>query len=154
MKKLKREIKFRVWFASKKKYSCFVNNSVGDAVSFGLEPCGHLTAIDRFGDEILINEADTIIEQFTGLTDKNSKEIYEGDIVTTRPSAGCLTSVLSPEEFTSYTKGEVVFSAGSWRIQQSYLGAVRLYEFTNCECCPAYSIEIIGNIHENPELLN
>ena len=64
-------------------------------------------------------------DQFTGLKDKNGKEIYEGDIV----KSGILT-------------GEVYQQYGYWTatsIGQSLWSQK--------------SIEIIGNIYENPELL-
>ena len=69
------------------------------------------------------------VGQFTGLHDKNGKEIYEGDI---------------PDGY-----GAVFFS-------NEYLGYFA--ESTEFECgykpiCDIPIIEIIGNIHENPELL-
>ena len=68
------------------------------------------------------------VGQYTGLTDKNGKEIYEGDI---------------PDGY-----GAVFFS-------NEYLGYFA--ESNEFECgypiCDIPIIEIIGNIHENPELL-
>jgi len=69
------------------------------------------------------------IGQFTGLHDKNGKEIYEGDI---------------PDGY-----GAVFFS-------NEYLGYFAKANEFECEYKPVYDIpiiEIIGNIHENPELL-
>lgn len=72
---------------------------------------------------------DFIWEQSTGLTDKNGKEIYEGDIV----ANGTLTSVVEykVDDLCVYTVGTttngIVLLTGSWNV--------------------------IGNIHENPELL-
>lgn len=67
--------------------------------------------------------------QFTGLIDKNGKEIYEGDIVTT-PKGNCAVTF---ELGCFYTITISRYRLGGWE--------------SNC-------IEIIGNIYENPELLN
>lgn len=65
-------------------------------------------------------------EQYTGLKDENGKEIYEGDIV--RVSYG-------------YNYEVRQFKTGAWRIGRDDL------------CVWADSSGVIGNIHENPELL-
>ena len=61
---MKREIKFRAWDIPAKKYR-------------GVDGLKDLFSIRSDG---FFNE-DYVLEQFTGLLDKNGKEIYEGDIV-------------------------------------------------------------------------
>ena len=72
------------------------------------------------------------IGQFTGLTDKNGVKIFEGDIVRafTRFSEIYVSPVV-------YHDGTFWFKNWSW--------TKFLFKFEN--------IEIIGNIHDNPELL-
>jgi len=71
--------------------------------------------------------------QFTGLLDKNGKEIYEGDIVTVPnmdydPSNGDNPVDLIAVEY-------------------------KLGVFHPLQDCPSEEMEIIGNVYENPELL-
>jgi len=68
-----------------------------------------------------------ILMQFTGLKDKNGKEIYEGDIV-----------------IFDYPM-EVIWDMGSWTVK-TQKGSSLLYGYIT-------DGEVIGNIYENPELL-
>ena len=87
----------------------------------------------RFEDKILDRaDDDTLIyEQYTGLKDKNGKEIYEGDRV----------SIRNKNHKNEYDIGVVEFKKGAFRCP-FLLGKYR-----------SGQIEVIGNIHENPELL-
>ncbi len=79
--------------------------------------------------------------QFTGLKDKNDKEIYEGDIV---------KFYIKTIEYI----GKVVFEKGAFiiacdKLTDSY---VTFIEVDDEELC-LIDMEIIGNIYKNPELL-
>ena len=96
------------------------------------------------------------IMQFTGLHDKNGKEIYEGDILMYRNNM----SVKNPGvPFDSYHKvcfGEYDF--GEYEDQEDGYGWYKQdidVENYGSSLTPISSdlYEVIGNIHENPELL-
>lgn len=88
------------------------------------------------------------IGQFTGLHDINGKEIYEGDIVTMkRTPEGRSMSVTSRHVVTSH-------SVTDWDFHSL---AKEILSFSMCNFHEEYSIynhrvEVIGNIHDNPEL--
>tara|TARA_R110000764_G_scaffold236361_2_gene331464 strand:- start:151 stop:501 length:351 start_codon:yes stop_codon:yes gene_type:complete len=84
----------------------------------------------------LIRDGGWDIMQYTGLKDKNGKEIYEGDIVEV-----CALHPLEPV-FTT----EVKWNTGSFTASKG-----RLYR--TLAHWAQDGIEVIGNIHENPELL-
>jgi len=113
-----REIKFRAWDKKAKKYhQVFPKWKIS---SDGIFEC--------LGDENIV------IQQSTGLKDKNGKEIYEGDIIKT-------------DEFGDEI-AEVWFSEqGMWIFgnKEKQKGEVFLDKS---------HYEVIGNIYENPELLN
>ena len=79
------------------------------------------------------------VGQFTGLYDKNGKRIFEGDIVT-----GLFLHSMP-------VNGVVAFRDGSFGLLWDRAGAETFTPFTSM-CNVQY--EVIGNIHDNPELLN
>lgn len=97
---------------------------------------------------IYLNNDDCLLSslsQFTGLKDKKGKEIYEGDVIK-HPFAE------SPED-----KGFlVVYDVFKYRFLNMYFLDVNseLYEIEEDSIDYIKEIEIIGNIHENPELLS
>lgn len=122
-----REIKFRAWY-EKSKYMAYQGTP-------------DLETIQSFFHYIGINEP---LMQYTGLTDKNGKEVYEGDIVRVddsvfgNPIDGYKSGIYKVE----YCFPDCAFCL----VQLDELSAVSFNE------CMEY--EIIGNVYENPELLN
>lgn len=130
---MSREIKFRVWDKKNKKYRELVVYDVANG-----------KVVVRFPIETLL-KGDYILEQYTGLKDINGKEIYEGDTI----------EVFSTDEYVMGFEGIYrVYFDNSWlsyqmyKVQSSYSSITETFE-------PEMStnIEVIGNIHENPELL-
>lgn len=82
---------------------------------------------------------DTIC-QYAGLTDKNGKRIWENDI--------CDRKEKYPEI--------VVFNKGDWRLDYSYVFGKEIHTDA-CNLgfyvCERKCVEVIGNIFDNPELL-
>jgi uncharacterized phage protein (TIGR01671 family) len=78
--------------------------------------------------------------QFTGLLDKNGKEIYEGDIV----KLGTIET--EEEDRTTFTE-RILFDKGQFRT--THYG----FPVHSWACNDKCFIEVIGNIYENPELL-
>lgn len=133
-----REIRFRAWDVTNKiMLHELDDNQLNDERSFG----GHYMTVLSYG-QLTINWIDKhddwhdcIPLQSTGLHDKNGKEIYEGDI-------------LSGFNGGVFIKVEFVFAG--WHF--SALPSSKFISYPS-----AYSnagrMEIIGNIYENPELV-
>ena len=86
-----------------------------------------------------------ILEQFTGLPDKNGKEIYEGDIILVHYDQVADVIGGSNRYETIGVSVLVKWSIDSWRVE------VDGEQFSLSEWNE--SSAVIGNIHENPKLL-
>lgn len=84
------------------------------------------------------NVSSKTVGQYTGMTDKNGRKIFEGDIVE------------GNSEYFTYTHpyGKVVYDGGQYLISFDDV-------LEDIECLGAWAndVEIIGNIYDNPELL-
>jgi len=79
--------------------------------------------------------------QFTGLKDKNDKEIYEGDIIT---NYGITNEMKARKYQIVFTDERARFSA--YDLSSRWGTSISSYDMRQCE--------VIGNVYENPELLN
>lgn len=120
-----REIKFRIWDTE--------NNEMLKVQELDFEPTfyGGRIAIrpDQYND--YFDTEDMILMQYTGLHDKNGKEIYEGDIL-----KGTFYGFPMPEY-------DYVFQIYWDEKEKGFMASY----FEPSEC------EVIGNIYDNPELL-
>lgn len=121
-------IKFRVW----RQENPFVENWQPKYVYLTL------------GSEVGFYKTD-IIEQCTGLIDKNSKLIYEGDIVEIMMWDDIVEDIVE-------TKGKVYWNKedAAFLIYDSFDGE---YSLNSNKTLYGQEIEVISNIHENTDLL-
>ena len=143
-----REIKFRAW-----------NKVTGVMFSVGeymppASPAFTGSVSDDNLNAFPLTECDLM--QYTGLKDKNGKEIYEGDILQGQWG-------LQQEEELQSIRGPIEFRGGCfvWRTWlktfTEFDGKHPLHWVENFPSKKEYrqcaGIEVIGNIHENPDLL-
>ncbi len=143
-----RPIKFRAWDKEEKKYYepdyrgylgiiHDLNVSLGGDLLIREEKDG----VSRSVHESLFPNR-YILEQFTGLLDKNGKEIYEGDIL--RYFSHSIIDAMEGKPLSER------ISAVTWNEDKYawYVGTFQPDKETDDG-----KFEVIGNIHENPELL-
>ncbi|MEI4342440.1 YopX family protein [Streptococcus suis] len=97
-----------------------------------------LISVDEY--DYIFDFSDVVLMQSTGLFDKNGKEIFEGDVVLLRDELN---------EFESDVY-EIVYSRDNlaWIFYDK-----DSHDFYWMSTCTWDKIEIIGNIYENPELV-
>lgn len=141
---MQREIKFRARIKENGKPILFYQNDqylisfLRRVTSFIMWEKNEEGTVDAFNggrhESYLPNPIESYLDQYTGLKDKNGKEIYEGDIVR-------LSKHMDPNIFQEALLVE-------WNDKnKTYDGIYPTLE-------PWSVHEVIGNIHESPDLLN
>ncbi len=122
---MSREIKFRAWHKALEEY---VKDH--EWMHYGVQVvCGEISSDFH------------IIEQFTGLHDSQGKEIYEGDIMH------------DPDDNENPFSVFWCDQSAQWQTACKESESCSIFEMTEALVEFAPSCEIIGNLHENPELL-
>ena len=129
-----REIKFRAWDKKNKRWLYFDLNSLVYSSDEGV------INIKDWDDTILVNQLNWYL--YTGLKDKSGKEIYEGDVV---EFLGLLCGQREPMEAYIYYEAPC-FEAIAIK-PEDISGKGRPLDMRQNQ------YKIIGNIYENPELL-
>lgn len=113
---MSREIKFRIWDCQ----------------------CKEMSFDSSTWDFDIFKAPDVVVMQFTGLKDKNGREIYEGDVLHTdvKNMDGSLNWVVEWDET---------------QLEFDFVGIG--HSFSSCHNQVDEECEVIGNIYSNPEIL-
>lgn len=122
---MSREIKFRAWSNEHNRYCDLIKMDEDDRWYGYIYSCA-----------VYLSTKDIVLEQYTGLKDKNGKEIYEGDIV----------------EIDKYGKFQVIWNEWACKFDFDKIGKREREEPLLSQDWEEKT-EVIGNIHENKELL-
>lgn len=132
---MNRIIKFRIW---NKKTKSWLHGPDKNPSLDGVNLFGENILLGGFCQGVSIEDLnESVALQYTGIEDKNGVQIYEGDII---EYTQCLFNTI-PDKFPQKQKVIEWDDYGArWNIFSSAAGELNL--------------KVIGNIFENPELLN
>lgn len=144
---MSRELKVRAWdrdleimvYSDKRNKSTYDINYEFAMNEKGVLVCNwHEDTEDYYGNFKEANGTLDNLMQYTGLKDKNGKEIYEGDILINTNKSKLNLGI----ENQKYL---IVYRALGFGLKPLFKGMALKFNYTD--------LELIGNIYENPELL-
>ena len=137
---MKREIKFRGW---RRKYQCW---EYGYLIECAAPELNEIVEVIKHGGRIIAAVERDSIGQYTGLHDNNGREIYESDIlkVTGEDGESYVATVkwFGDEDYPAFDLEGI---PETWNYDANALATIFQSGVETCE--------VIGNIFENPELL-
>lgn len=143
---MNREIKFRVWDVE--------NKEMLEVQELDFEPTfyGGRIAIRPYQYNDYFDTEDMILMQYTGLKDKNGKEIYEGDIVKAYFKKGAWK--YNDKNYCGYKNGNVEYCVDGFILYiENYKEKIYPLSSFGDNDGNINELEVIGNIYYNPELL-
>ena len=142
VEEIMREIKFRVWDKITNQYLQELGIYYWH-IPYSLDGEKITGEANLVGLSELLRHDNFVVQQYTGLTDNNDKEIYEGDILIYKTGSIPTTGVI----------GQVLYEAdeGGYIFQWERKGPNQHHINLNCDV--AFESVIVGNIFEHSELL-
>ncbi len=132
-------LKFRAWLNIEERYG-------------GQEMC-EVKGWDEEGEVMLYNAGDyrwdeVILMQYTGLKDKNGVEIYEGDIVEIKQQGSIAKYI------PNNSVNEIVYKDSAFCVKETWgIGSIEWPIIAGLYYKASEEFEVLGNVYENPELL-
>ncbi|EAE7496961.1 hypothetical protein BKL10_10445 [Listeria monocytogenes] len=136
------DIEYRAFVKETKKMLPVTDLCFNETEAVGVSGCGDANCtlcVDWYSFD------DVVLIQYTGLKDKNGKKIFEGDIV-----------AFSEDDFHVFNSQVEYFSEDGYPAFDIKVPSTYYFDsnvFSEVSMSGLYEIEVIGNIHENPELL-
>lgn len=125
-----KEYKFRAWHTGNIEGVCAPKPKMGKPEMYYPHPNWQCNAL-----QLRSEGQPVIVMQFTGLVDKNGAEIYEADVISDHLGVGVI---------------EYKDEYGAFRVNYKNTHAKWFYDYLSGE---RKTIEVIGNMYENPELM-
>jgi uncharacterized phage protein (TIGR01671 family) len=143
---MKREIKFRAWDKVHECYLYDVQNAYDTLSGCVKYENGEDADYDEECFAGFLDNDQYVVEQYTDLHDKNGREIYEGDIVKVTGEDGesyiATVKWFGDEDYPAFDLAGI---PAAWNYDANALATIFQSGVETCE--------VIGNIFENPELL-
>ncbi|EJQ1515562.1 hypothetical protein AB9V32_002889 [Listeria monocytogenes] len=142
-----RAIGFRAFVKRKKKMLPVTDLCFNETEAVVVSGCGNAKCtlcVDWYSFD------DVVLMQYTGLKDKNGKKIFEGDVVTAFSNINKYTDSFAGDVEPTFCFTSIVYDGACFKT--TYKGEPS-YVLNQNGSSLVKHMEVIGNIHENPELL-
>jgi uncharacterized phage protein (TIGR01671 family) len=140
-------LKFRVWSVNDRRFIKSIYHDHADCYIFINAMYGNPVILSKYGDEVELDEKDYVIQQYTGLNDKDNNPIFEGDLVELHTAANDHAKNVKDNHYGLYE----IYWDRKYKLKE--IKPNWFFKVVDNNCASFNIMKVVGNVFEHSNLL-